>query len=91
MDWMSDENASLLETDLESSDESDDEGDDDGDNDIWKSWGNDDSDLLKHPFTVQNLSVHFPEHPDQEMMLLKVSLPTTYCMNLSLQPMPLSL
>ena len=33
MDWVSDKNKTLLETDLESSDESDDEGDDDDDND----------------------------------------------------------
>ena len=51
MDWGSDEDKTLLETDLENSDESD----DDGNNDTWRTG---DSDLLKHPFTVQNPGVH---------------------------------
>jgi len=67
VDWDSDEDETLPETDLESSDESDDEGDDDGDNDTWRSWRTGDSDLPKHPFTVQNPGVHFPQQPDREI------------------------
>ena len=63
VDWESDEDETLPETDLESSDESD----DDGDNDTWRSWRTEDSDLPKHPFTVQNPGVHFPQQPDREI------------------------
>ena len=57
----------LLEIDLESSDESDDEGDDDGGNDTCRSWRTGNSNILKHPFTVQNPGIHFLEHPDQKI------------------------
>ena len=63
VDWESDEDETLPETDLESSHE----GDDDGDNDTWKSWRTGDSDLPKHPFTVQNPGVHIPQQPDREI------------------------
>ena len=52
MNRESDEDKTLLETDLESSEEYD-----DGDNDTWRSWRTGDSNLLKHFFLLFRIQV----------------------------------